>query len=327
MLFASARQGYLEAQIEAAECYQFGRSVEQNDTEAFKWYRLAAEQGDAYSLYYLGLAYREGIGVAQDQETAFGYFKRSLEEFVKHGTDSEAIQAIGDCYLQGLGVEKDIEKAVSFYREYAEVGFPAAQFQLALGYYNGQYLAQDPEEHVVQDYKEAVKWFKIVAEAKSDTSWEWSISESQFLLGMCYRNGTGVERDFDKALKWFQAAAERGHDEALFEISWGDRDWGEADPQENIDWIRSGLEQGSSAAMNALALCYCLGDGVEEDVEAAIKLWRQSAEQGNLEAMGELRGIYKDGFFVEKNLKESEKWSKKIEESKAKVNKEEQTEK
>jgi hypothetical protein len=215
MLFASARQGYLEAQIEAAECYQSGRYVEQNDTEAVKWYRLAAEQGDAYSLYFLGLAYQGGKGVTQDHETAFEYFQRSLEEFVKQGTDSEAIQAIGNCYLQGLGVEKDIEKAVSFYREYAEAGFPAAQFQLALGYYFGEHAVQDYGEHVVQDYKEAVKWFKIVAEAKSDTSWEWSISESQFLLGMCYRDGTGVAKDFDTALKWFQAAAERGHDEAM----------------------------------------------------------------------------------------------------------------
>ena len=36
--------------------------------EAVKWYRLAAEQGDAKAQYYLGAMYDEGLGVPRDKK-------------------------------------------------------------------------------------------------------------------------------------------------------------------------------------------------------------------------------------------------------------------
>jgi len=43
--------------------YQFGRGVFQDDAEAVKWYRLAAEQGDANAQFNLGGMYEDGEGV------------------------------------------------------------------------------------------------------------------------------------------------------------------------------------------------------------------------------------------------------------------------
>jgi TPR repeat protein len=34
--------------------------------------------------------------------------------------------------------------------------------------------------------------------------------ESQFHLGMCYKNGDGVNKDETEAVKWFRLAAEQG---------------------------------------------------------------------------------------------------------------------
>ena len=45
--------------------YATGQSVPQDDAEAVKWYRLAAEQGTADAQYNLGVRYAKGRGVPQ----------------------------------------------------------------------------------------------------------------------------------------------------------------------------------------------------------------------------------------------------------------------
>ena len=47
LLKAKAEQGEAEAQFNLGYMYATGEGVPQNDTEAVRWYRMAAEQGDA----------------------------------------------------------------------------------------------------------------------------------------------------------------------------------------------------------------------------------------------------------------------------------------
>jgi len=51
--------------------YAKGQGVPQDYTEAVKWYRLAAEQGDAVAQSILGLKYAKGQGVAQNYIQAY----------------------------------------------------------------------------------------------------------------------------------------------------------------------------------------------------------------------------------------------------------------
>ena len=46
--------------------YDRGEGVPQNDAEAVRWYRMAAEQGVALAQYSLGVMYANGRGVPQD---------------------------------------------------------------------------------------------------------------------------------------------------------------------------------------------------------------------------------------------------------------------
>ena len=46
--------------------YAVGRGVPQDETEAVRWFRLAAEQGYRAAQYNLGRAYENGLGVPQD---------------------------------------------------------------------------------------------------------------------------------------------------------------------------------------------------------------------------------------------------------------------
>ena len=42
--------------------YASGEGVPENDTEAVKWYRLAAEQGHAVAQFHLGIKYSQRRG-------------------------------------------------------------------------------------------------------------------------------------------------------------------------------------------------------------------------------------------------------------------------
>ena len=47
-----------------------------NDNEAFKWFSKAAEQGDAISQFNLGVMYAKGRSVEQDYTEAFKWYKK-----------------------------------------------------------------------------------------------------------------------------------------------------------------------------------------------------------------------------------------------------------
>jgi TPR repeat protein len=49
----AAEQGDADAQLEVGEAYRYGKGVEQDEEKAFKWWKLAAEQGHERAKYNL----------------------------------------------------------------------------------------------------------------------------------------------------------------------------------------------------------------------------------------------------------------------------------
>jgi hypothetical protein len=58
--------------------YYNGLGVPQDYKIAVKWFRLAAEQGDATAQDSLGVMYAKGHGVPQDDKTAAKWFRLAL---------------------------------------------------------------------------------------------------------------------------------------------------------------------------------------------------------------------------------------------------------
>jgi uncharacterized protein len=56
---------------------------------------------------------------------------------------------------------------------------------------------------VVQDYAEAVKWYRLAAEQ--------GYADAQYNLGLMYDYGNGVVQDYAEAVKWYRLAAEQGN--------------------------------------------------------------------------------------------------------------------
>ena len=60
--------------------YREGRGVPQDAAEAFRWFRLAAEQGHASAQVLLGAMYATGRGVPQDEAEAVRWYRLSAEQ-------------------------------------------------------------------------------------------------------------------------------------------------------------------------------------------------------------------------------------------------------
>ena len=70
----AAEQGDASAHVNLGLMYADGQGVSQNHKTALKWYRLAAEQGHADAQYNLGVMYRKGHGVPQDKVYAHMWY-------------------------------------------------------------------------------------------------------------------------------------------------------------------------------------------------------------------------------------------------------------
>jgi hypothetical protein len=79
----AAEGGNPQAQLSLGVMYEHGRGAPRNDTEALKWYRMAAEQGDATTQSYLGAIYAEGTGVPKDLVQAYAWWNIAGAQGIK----------------------------------------------------------------------------------------------------------------------------------------------------------------------------------------------------------------------------------------------------
>eukprot|EP00729_Bicosta_minor_P007498 gene7498-biopygen19921 len=130
--------------------YCTGEGVEQDDVEAAKWYRMAAEAGIATAQNNLGSMYCNGEGVEQDHVEAAKWYRMAAE-----AGHAKAQYNLGAMYDNGEGVEKDHVEAAKWYRKAAEAGDADAQCNLGAMYCNGT--------GVEQDVVKGVKWLQLAA--------------------------------------------------------------------------------------------------------------------------------------------------------------------
>src|SRR5262249_29849503 len=97
-----------------------GRGVPQNDSEAAKWFRLAADQGNAVARFTLGVMYGEGRGVPQDYAEAARWARLAAGQ-----GDARAQRNLGLAYAGGEGVTQNAVDAHMWFT-LAAARFPAS---------------------------------------------------------------------------------------------------------------------------------------------------------------------------------------------------------
>ena len=90
--------------------YLKGNGVLKDDTEALKWWRLSAAQGDIYAQNNLGLMYGNGDGVLQDNITSHMWYN------IASANGNESAGESRDKVASGM-TNEDISKATAMARE------------------------------------------------------------------------------------------------------------------------------------------------------------------------------------------------------------------
>ena len=186
LFLPQAEQGHSLAQYNLGVMYQNGQGVPQDYKEAVKWYRLAAEpdqvnQGVTAAQYYLGWIYQNGQGVPQDYKEAVKWYRLAAEQGRFNLCGSITMYLKSENCVENKNISAK------------------AQFELGAMYQNGL--------GVSQDYKEAVKWYRLSAEQGDP--------ETQYILGTMYKDGRGVPQDYALAHMWFNLSGSNGNKQAV----------------------------------------------------------------------------------------------------------------
>ncbi len=289
----SAQSGYAPAQYQLGQCYEEGKGVERNLSKAFKLYWLASDK------------YRPAKE-RLDKDSYQGQLAKWLKKAVngKQLADADLAEAqcmLGCCYQHGWGVSYDMVSAVEWWRKAADLGDAYANDRLGYCYRLGQGgLPKDAEQAFAHYLKAA----------------EGGYSEGYFSVGLCYKEGDGVERDDEKAFGWFKKAAE--HDNPMAWVELGNcytagsgtaQDYGKA-----VEWYRKVVDLGGNAfpdAMRSLGSCYAAGHGVEQDWNKAVELYCKATKADDPEAQYLLARCYAEGHGVEQDMAEAVRLYKK----------------
>lgn len=231
---AYAEQGDAEAQYNLGLCYSEGDGVQQDDLEAAKWFRQAAERNHAVAQHNLGICCAQGRGVEQDAAEAAKWYRRAAEQQL-----AQAQYNLGVCYDHGEGVGRNVAEAVRWYRQAAEQNYAEAQNNLGSCYLSGSGVEQNDAE--------AVKWFRRAAEQ--------SMALAQASLGACYGTGRGVERNDLEAVKWFRQAAQQNCAPGQYNLAVCFRDGRgvKRDVVEAYKWLLLAGAQGNEGARSDMA--------------------------------------------------------------------------
>lgn len=191
---------YPKAFLAMASCYRNGLSVlvdmekaDELEKRAFSLWNERASAGDARALFDIGVCYRRGEGVPQDDAKAVEYYTLAYEKGY-----GEAALNLGIMYSEGYGVKQDSSKAYEFYKAAAESGIADGFTLMGKQHYYGR--GRDV------NYEKAVELFLKAAEDEE--------GDALYHLGCCYANGYGVKQDDEKAIEYFYRSADAGWKEA-----------------------------------------------------------------------------------------------------------------
>ena len=107
----AAEMGHAGAQCDLGDCYDSGEGVKQDQKTAVEWYKKSSAQKYAPGERSLGLCYYYGDGVPQNYTEAVKWLSLAVEQ-----NDAIAQWVLGECYYCGRGVNRDVSKAREYYK-------------------------------------------------------------------------------------------------------------------------------------------------------------------------------------------------------------------
>ena len=179
---------------------QYNLNILKDDARAFRLYQQVL-QGNHESepvifkaLFQTGIAYKYGLGIAQNDVKAIEFLEESL---VDSTLESLAIKELVEIYLESAQVEQGISKALALLSE--QNNRTKALEQIANLYLKGS-------DYVMRDPFSALDWLHLAADENSYFA--------MLKLGQLYATGEGTDKDIVTAMNWLKKVFESRDDNA-----------------------------------------------------------------------------------------------------------------
>lgn len=289
-------KGLPEAQYELANLIEIGKGIGKIDSEAFKYYLMAAEQGHKDAQVKVGYYFENGKGVdnklsmEERLKKAFIYYKRAARQEQMSGQYN-----LGLCYEFSKGVKLNLLKAVSWYQCAANQGMSAAKNRLGYCYEHGK--------GVDKELKLALDNYQAAANA--------GIENAQYAVGLLYDGGKvpGVGKNTLLAIHYFRLAADQGHKEAQLKAANllnNKINKNNSDIKDASIYFRLAADQGVAKAQLETAFFYRSGHGAfNQNAQKAFEYFKMAADQFDDEAEFEVGHCFHFGNGVKRDIKQA----------------------
>lgn len=133
---------------------------------------------------------------------------------------------------------------------------------------------------------------------------------TQYMLGQCYEEGSGVVADRENAAKWYRKAADQGNARGQFKIGlrYHLGNGPGQDFHEAASWYQMAADKSHPEALNNLGSLLHKGLGVPKDQAQGFQRFNQSAKMGNRMAAFNLAYCYSRGEGVTKDHAQELTW-------------------
>lgn len=258
---------------------------------AVEWYRKSADAGWAMGAYNLGVLFAIGKGVEKDFVASAKWYERAAELGLH-----DAAVVRGTMWSNGEGPGPDMGKAIEWWMRAARAGVAKAMFYIGESHRVGA--------GVPRDEVEAVGWYLRAVEIEEANITVQRFQQLREIVekrakkkepaavcrwGQMLVHGAGVERDVPEGALWLENAAP-AIPEAARELADLHRtgEGVEENLEEAVRLYESAANRGDQKAQHALAYARSEGLGGERNLDEAIRWYRASAEQGALHSLNDL---------------------------------------
>jgi len=294
----AAKCGFVDSQFNLAVLHFRGRGVERDPREAYKWFALAAKQGDRDAkdrrdnlarslspeqLKAANAEVRSFVPSSQPDEVVrvpspVGGWDSTLPDPTvapadagHKATDPASVKPTAD----QVPVSEDLPDAIGGpkLRSAALAGDPAAAYEVGLCFAQGKGVPRNDAQ--------AVRWL-----TKAELA---GLAPATFQLGLLYENGQDPGRDLEKARQYYLKAAERGSAAAMHRLGRLDADKGDATSA--AEWFLKAARLGVVESQFNLGVLYYEGVGVPRDFALSYRWFALAATQGDRDATQRMNDV------------------------------------
>lgn len=259
-LLQKAESGNAESQLVLGNAYHFGEGVEQDYDSAVHWYLLAAKQDNSNAIKW----------ITELAWWGYGFNEREFNELLQlaeTGMYPWSYYIVGRAYLLGgMGTTRNYAEAFKWFSKGADAD-DKRSIDAFSGYYENGIIIYD-----VDNLLELAENGDLDAQLK---------------LAKYYWENQSFQKYYFEKIKWLQRAAEQGDASAMYDLYVAytvghPRYKIETDNEKAIFWLRKSSELNYFPAQYNLANLYVEGDIIDQDYEAAIKLYHSCIKGGDI---------------------------------------------